>query len=178
MLTRLSMLLSAVVALTLVGCTTVREAYPGHEPSQVWAAMIASANNPGYHHDWFTVHNHVHADEADARIELHRQIRRDVIIPLGNPQRQERTLQHTIRLVEGKQGPTIEIVSRAVDVPAQAREDARLYFADVWALLGGKPMTAPDASPTGASGGADRTPKEATESSDGAPSVDVDDLRR
>lgn len=178
MLTRLSMLLSSVVALTLVGCTTVREAYPGHEPSQVWAAMIASANNPGYHHDWFTVANHVHADDSAAKIELHRELRRDLIVPLGNPQRQERTLKHTIRLVEGKQGPTIEIVSRAVDVPAQAREDAQMYFADVWALLGGKPMTAPNASPTGASGSTDRTPKEATESGDDAPPVDVDDLGR
>lgn len=176
MLTRLSMLLFALVALTSAGCTTVREAYPGHEPSQVWAAMVASANNPGYHHDWFIVSNHVHADEPNARIELHRQIRRDVIVPLGNPQRQKRTLQHTIRLVEGKQGPTIELVSRAVDVPAQAREDARLYFADVWALLGGKPMTSPNTSPTGASGDTDRTPKEATETDDGAPPVDVDDL--
>jgi hypothetical protein len=139
-----SVLLTAL-ALILGGCTSLQETYPGKTSGQVWTAMVASANNPDYYPDWHVTRNDVWVDEPGARIEIHRVLERDYIVPLGHPQHQSREWQQRVVLATGRDDqPVIEFTSRNLGVPAKAREEAMMFFADVWELLGGRPEPAPD----------------------------------
>jgi len=138
-------ILLAALALILGGCTSLQETYAGKTSGQVWTAMVASANNPDYYPDWHVTRNDVWVDESGARIEIHRVLERDYIVPLGHPQRQTREWQQRVVLAtSGDNQPVIEFTSRNLGVPAKAREEAMMFFADVWQLLGGRPDPAPD----------------------------------
>jgi len=132
--------LLAALVIGLAGCTTARESYPGQDPSQVWTAMVAAAESPDYYDEWFITEEHVWVDDEANRIEIDRILERDRVIPLRGPQHEKRELEQSIYLVEGDEGePMIEFTSRQLDVPLKARNDAQLYFDDVWEILGGRP---------------------------------------
>jgi len=131
--------LAIIAVVSMTGCTIMEESYAGRETDQVWTAMVAVANSPDYYHDWFITENHVWVDDEGARIEVQRTIERDLVRSGMNPQHQKKSWQHQILLLEDESGPLVRFTSRDWGVPIQAQEEAHLYFADVWELLGGKP---------------------------------------
>lgn len=127
--------LFAPLVVTAAGCTTYRESYTGLDSQRVWGAMVATAESPEYS-DWFIIENEVAINEADARIDVYRRIRRDVRVPMGGTQRQERTLKHQIRLFEEDGHPLIEFYGRSGGVPANEQSESFRYFDQVWAAMG------------------------------------------
>lgn len=145
----LTLLLLAPVALLAAGCTTYHESFAGVESQRVWSAMVAAAQNPEYD-DWHIVENHVWASDEQARIEVYRRIRRDVRVPLGGTQRQERTLKHQMLLLEEDGTPIVEFNGRSGGIPAHEQAESIRYFDQVWAAMGLRPgemMKKPDTQP-------------------------------
>jgi len=137
---RIAACLTLWTACGLAGCTQLAEPYPGHDRDQVWTAMVAAAETPEHYPDWIMTENNVWADDANARIEIDRTLRRDFIRPRMKPMREERRMQFSIYLLEDKFGdPEVEFTSRRLDVPIKAQDEARMYFNSVWDILGGKP---------------------------------------
>jgi len=76
----------AVVCLLLAalpllgGCRlgSVSRAYPGVSEQQLWSATVLAARQPELT-DWFVTENGVFLDEATHRIEIHRELKRDVM---------------------------------------------------------------------------------------------------
>jgi len=138
----------AVVA--IAGCKTVHtETFHGRDPGQVWTAMKAVAESPGYYDDWFVTANNVAVYEVEQRIEIHRELARDLVIPGSGPQRERRDMDQTISLVidddenEGVE-PIIKFVTAGPSIPVRDQAEAELYFTDVWDLLGGRPAQSHD----------------------------------
>lgn len=132
-----------LLAPSLLGCTRLRESFPGQAPEHVWRALVAVAESPDYDHPdptrrWFVVENDVWLDEAEARIEIYRRLRRDVHRSGSGPHREDRTWRFGVRL-EATDPPEATFVSRDWGVPMQALDEARRYFADVRGLLRGPP---------------------------------------
>ncbi len=68
------------VAPLLGGCRlgSVSRAYPGVSEQQLWSATVLAARQPELT-DWFVTENGVFVDEAAHRIEIHRELKRDVM---------------------------------------------------------------------------------------------------
>ena len=136
------------VAVALAGCKTVHtESFEGRDPGQVWTAMKAVAESPGYYDDWFVTANELAVYEDDQRIEIHRELARDNVMPGSGPQRERREMDQTISLVidddEGAEvEPIIKFVTAGPSIPVRDQSEAEMYFADVWELLGGRPPEA------------------------------------
>jgi len=64
----------------LGGCRlgSVSRAYPGVSEQQLWSATVLAARQPELT-DWFVTENGVFVDEAAHRIEIHRELKRDVM---------------------------------------------------------------------------------------------------
>jgi len=62
------------------GCRlgSVSRAYPGVTEQQLWSATVLAARQPELT-DWFVTENGVFVDEATHRIEIHRELKRDVM---------------------------------------------------------------------------------------------------
>lgn len=143
----LAMTASLVAAVSLSGCTTIVETFADEDPAHVWTALVAVAQTPDYSDDdpderWTVKENHVYVDEANARIEIYRELDRVLHRARTNPVRQERTWKFQI-LFEPEPPPRAIFTSRHLGVPMQAADEARRYFDDVWELLGGRERTAP-----------------------------------
>jgi hypothetical protein len=74
-------LVFALVALG--GCSSRTATFPGHSDPEVWQAMVTAAEEPVYE-DWFVFDNQVMVDRENARIEVYRILRRDLVRP-GSP---------------------------------------------------------------------------------------------
>jgi hypothetical protein len=140
------------VAALLGGCKTVHtESFAGRDAGQVWTAMKAVAESPGYYDDWFVTENHVAVYEEEQRIEIHRELRRDLVVPDGGPQRESRAMDQTITLVaradDDEIEPVIKFVTAGPGIPARDEVEAELFFADVWDILGGAPVRDGDEEP-------------------------------
>lgn len=142
--------LLVVLALpTLAACTNRQQAYPDVPPEQLWTAMKAAAREPTYR-DWFVLENSVAVDEADRRIEVYRELRRDVVSPSTPPLREDQSWRFTITMdaPPPPKPPEATFVSRTAGVPAHAWDEADRFFADVQALLDGAPFGARPAAPS------------------------------
>ncbi|MBM4008550.1 MAG: hypothetical protein FJ285_03055 [Planctomycetes bacterium] len=64
----------------LGGCRlgSVSRAYPGVSEQQLWSATVLAARQPELT-DWFVTENGVFVDEATHQIEIHRELKRDVM---------------------------------------------------------------------------------------------------
>jgi len=64
----------------LGGCRlgSVSRAYPGVSEQQLWSATVLAARQPELT-DWFVTENGVFVDEAAHQIEIHRELKRDVM---------------------------------------------------------------------------------------------------
>lgn len=182
----LTLALLAPLVLSATGCTTYRESYAGVDSQRVWTAMVASAQNPQYD-DWHIVENEVWASDEQARIEVYRRIRRDVRVPLGGTQRQERTLKHQMVLLEEDGAPVIQFYGRSGGVPAHEQAESFRFFDQVWAAMGLRPEDVkpqPTTQPTTQPAMPILTPEEAQDvqreldeaDGEGEPEVDIDDI--
>ena len=146
------MALLAAMAVSMTGCTTVLESFPGEDPGHVWTALVAVAQTPDYSdadpaERWMVKENHVYVDEPNARIEIYRELDRVLHRARTTPVREERTWKFQI-LFAPEDPPTATFTSRRMGVPMQAADEARRYFEDVWDLLGGAGKAEPAAAPS------------------------------
>ena len=126
-----------VSALILGGCASVKHTFADQDVEQVWKAMVTVAEQPRYD-DWAVVANDVWVDEAGRRIEIHRRLDRQLHLPGAKPQREQRTWQFEVRLLE-TDPPEAKFGSRSAAVPTDVQAEASRYFDDVLDLLSGLP---------------------------------------
>ena len=119
----------------LGGCTTMQQSYPDSTPGQVWSAMIIVARDPTYT-DWGIVDNNVWVDQENSRIEIYRNLRRDLHDPVARTRTERREWRFEVVLQEIKP-PLVAFVSRGTAVPAHAREEADRYFTELYTILSG-----------------------------------------
>lgn len=128
----------ALAALFLAGCTSRTATFPGHSDPEVWQAMVTAAEDPVYD-DWFVFENRVMADRENARIEIYRILRRDLVRPGTPPQRQEQDWRFVVHATQSEP-PTVKFTTRQAAVPAHVWREAERYFYDMRTLLkGGDP---------------------------------------
>lgn len=136
------------MGLTQSGCKTVHtESFEGREPAQVWTAMKAVAQSPGYYDNWFVTANELAVYEEDRRIEIHRELTRDMVVPGSGPQRERRDMDQTITLVvDADEGddvePVIKFTTAGPSIPVRDQSEAEMFFEEVWEILGGRPVEA------------------------------------
>ena len=164
---------SLLAAVSLPGCTTIVETFADEDPAHVWTALVAVAQTPDYSDDdpderWTVKENHVFVDEANARIEIYRELDRVIHRARTNPVRQERTWKFQI-LFEPGPPPRAIFTSRRLGVPMQAADEAERFFDDVWELLGGRERATPRA-PRPA------PPQEPSPPAEEEPPVDIEEL--
>jgi len=95
------MALLPAMAVSMTGCTTVLESFPGEDPGHVWTALVAVAQTPDYSdadpaERWMVKENHVYVDEPNARIEIYRELDRVLHRARTTPVREERTWKFQI----------------------------------------------------------------------------------
>ena len=128
----------ALAAFFLAGCTSRTASFPGHSDPEVWQAMVTAAEDPVYE-DWFVFENRVMADRENARIEIYRILRRDLVRPGTPPQRQEEDWRFVVHATQSDP-PTVKFTTRQAAVPAHVWREAERYFYDMRTLLkGGDP---------------------------------------
>lgn len=125
----------------LGGCTTVERSFPEHQPEAVWRAAVAAAESPTYYADWHIIENNVWADAENNRLEIYRRLMRDETPYGADPHRRRRNMEFTVNLLTGEEGePLVEFISRHIDVPSIARDEAEFFFEDMQDILAGAPM--------------------------------------
>lgn len=144
MISRLSLLLAALALTASAGCTVQRMSFPGHDPEQVWTAMVAVAQTPDYGHEdytkrWTVRANEVWIDPDRSRIEVYRRLERILHRPASRPLHERREWKFSIAM-EADDPPTVTFVSRSAAIPAHVWDEAQRYFDEVWQVLGGKPL--------------------------------------
>lgn len=130
------LLLVALAGLALGGCTTREAVFENENPDTVWAAMKVAANAPTYN-DWVMRRNDVAVFESERRIEVYRDLVRDVIAP-GQPHwRDQQTYKLSISLAKEKKTelPMVVFVSRDWGIPAHVWTEADRYFGDIRGVL-------------------------------------------
>ncbi len=149
---RLMVVLLAVSV--LFGCTTVHQEFAGLPSDQVWTALVAVAESPGYD-DWIVTDNDVWVDEAAHRIEIYRRLRRVIHQPAYKARRENREWRFQV-IFEPTDPPLATFTSRGLGVPSHAQHEGERYFLDVLDLLGGMPPA--DEAPSTASSDTSDTP--------------------
>lgn len=143
------------------GCTSVSQRFPDYDPDDVWRAMVAVAESPHYD-DWKVKSNDVLVEDEVKRIQVYRELRRDLRVPGQAPRQEEIAWRIEISLVT-TDPPEVEFLSRGVGVPMHARTEGTRYFADVRDILLGLPTEADRSRELIDSLGIDETPPEPTE---------------
>ncbi len=121
--------------LVLGGCTSMGETFERYPADQVWKAMVAVANSPGYD-DWKIAANDVWVDESKRRIEIYRELRRVLHRHDAPPHREERTWRFEVKL-ERTDPPEAWFTSRGFGMITEARAESRRYFTEVYDMLSG-----------------------------------------
>lgn len=124
------------VASFLAGCSQTR-AYEGHTRDEVWQAMVAAAEHPRYR-DWIVTENQVWKDEPDARVEILRELKRDVVLMGQKPYREE--AEWRLRgVLEPGDVPIIRFSTNDICIPAHFWLQADHYFDEVQTRLSAAP---------------------------------------
>lgn len=124
---------AGLLTMPLTGCMSRQMTYPHHTPNQVWTAMQAVANSPQYA-DWHVTTNEVWVDQQNSRIEVYREVRRTLYRPKAKPQNQRRTWRLQCVLLQ-QDPPTVRVVSRGMNLPGNAMDEADRYLIDVRRIL-------------------------------------------
>ena len=122
----------------LAACGTKEREFPGHTRDQVWKAMVQAAEDPRYA-DWIVIDNEVWRDDAASRIEIRRDVRRDVMVS-GSPPRREEFEWRFTALVTDATPPSVEFSTSTIVVPAHFWLQARHYLDEVERRLSGLPL--------------------------------------
>ena len=126
--------LPGLVLCASVGCASNVRSYPGHEPIEVWTAMVGVAESPDYEGEWFVIENEVAADEAAARIDIGRTIRRTLYRPGAEPLPEQREWHFTVALLGGPDN-RVEFTSHGWALPSREQDEMTRFFDDLAALL-------------------------------------------
>ena len=136
----LQFLILSIVFLPVLGaCGTKEREFPGHSRDQVWKAMVQAAEDPRYS-DWIVVDNEVWRDDSASRIEIRRDLRRDLMIA-GSPPRREECEWKFSALVTDETPPIVEFSTSSIVIPAHFWLQARHYLDEVERRLSGMPHT-------------------------------------
>jgi hypothetical protein len=123
----------AVAAVPLLsGCAQTRT-YEGYSRDEVWQAMVSAAKHPRYR-DWVVMDNQISTDEPDARVEIWRELKRDVVLPGQKPYREEAEWRMTSALEDGP-APIVRFSTSDLCVPAHFWLQADHYFDEVQSRL-------------------------------------------
>ena len=123
------LLLFIVLPTFLTACGTKDREFPGHTRDQVWKAMVQAADDPRYA-DWVVLENKVWRDDAQSRIEILRDLVRDVMVPGQDPKREEAEWRFSAELVNSNP-PSVEFSTSTITVPAHFWLQARHYLDEV-----------------------------------------------
>ena len=132
------LLLFIVLPTFLTACGTKDREFPGHTRDQVWKAMVQAADDPRYA-DWVVLENKVWRDDAQSRIEILRDLVRDVMVPGQDPKREEAEWRFSAELVNSNP-PSVEFSTSTITVPAHFWLQARHYLDEVDRRLAGMPI--------------------------------------
>ena len=122
----------------LVACGTKEREFPGHTRDQVWKAMVQAADDPRYA-DWVVLDNKVWRDDEQSRLEILRDLVRDVVVPGSEPRREETEWKFSAQLTE-TDPPAVEFSTSTITVPAHFWLQARHYLDEVDRRLAGMPL--------------------------------------
>ena len=132
------MTLAAILLMTLGGCQTHRQSFAGHQPDEVWAAVVAVAEGPDYTGDWHVTHNLVTADRQSGIVDVNRDLRRSIREADGRWREESQSWQFRYELLPGNP-PVVTAVNRNPAIPMHALVEANRFFDDVRAVLAGVP---------------------------------------
>lgn len=134
----------------LAGCSHSQEMDFGDRPRQrVWDAMVQASREPRYT-NWIVVQNQVHVDQKAERVDVYRDLKRDVVVPGLAPRREEAVWRFAATLLPGEPA-RVEFSSPDWAVPAHFWEQADHYFAQVrMRLTEMGPVTPPPGDPMAA----------------------------
>lgn len=139
---RVPLLIGAVVSMLLGGCAgKLRRDYPGANPDNVWKAMQGAAEHPVYT-DWNVTENGVWADKEGLRIEIFRELKREVREPGLKPRREEQDWALSLRLVQRGSGPAVEVESRTIESAGRFRVATDHIFNEIELRLAQFPSSA------------------------------------
>ena len=122
----------------LAACGTKERAFPGHTRDQVWKAMVQAAEDPRYA-DWIVVDNEVWRDDAASRIEIRRDVRRDLMVAGSPPRREEFEWRFSASVTDATP-PSVEFSTSTIVIPAHFWLQARHYLDEVERRLSGMPL--------------------------------------
>ena len=134
-------LVAAGSAVLAAGCQHDSRTYDGHTRDEVWTAMVSAAREPRYR-DWIVVDNQVWVDEPGARVEILRELKRDVVLPAQKPFREE--CEWRLRgTIEPGDPPTLVLTTHDLCIPAHFWLQADHFFDQVQHRLATAPPPAP-----------------------------------
>jgi len=137
--------LLGLAATIAAGCSQTRT-YEGHSRDEVWQAMVMAASQPRYR-DWIVMENQVWTDEPGARVEIWRELKRDVVLPGQKPYREEAEWRLRSTLESGDV-PVVRLSTSDPCIPAHFWLQADHFFEEVqWRLSNGVPLYAPAVVP-------------------------------
>ena len=122
----------------LTACGTKDREFPGHSRDQVWKAMVQAADDPRYS-DWIVVENQVWRDDLHSRLEILRNVRRDVMVSGQAPRREENEWRFSAELTD-TDPPAVEFSTSTITVPAHFWLQAHHYLDEVDRRLNGMPL--------------------------------------
>ena len=122
----------------LAACGTKERVFPGHTRDQVWKAMVQAAEDPRYA-DWIVVDNEVWRDDAASRIEIRRDVRRDLMVAGSPPRREEFEWRFSASVTDATP-PSVEFSTSTIVIPAHFWLQARHYLDEVERRLSGMPL--------------------------------------
>ncbi len=122
----------------LAACGTKEREFPGHTRDQVWKAMVQAAEDPRYA-DWIVVDNKVWRDDAEGRIEIYRDIRREIPNPGSAPRREEIEWKFSAEVTE-TDPPGVAFSTSTIAVPAHFWLQASHFLDEVERRLNGMPL--------------------------------------
>lgn len=119
----------------------MERSYEGHTRAEVWEAMVQAAQYPRYR-DWVVQENNVWADESGERVEILRELKRDVVLPGQKPYREQAEWRLRAVLEPGFP-PTVRMTTQDICVPAHFWLQADHYFDEIQSRLAQAPPVVP-----------------------------------
>jgi hypothetical protein len=127
------------LGMLLGGCTSVQQAFPGHDSATVWTALVAVAQSPDYddmekNQMWEVRDNGVWPDAEGNRIEIYRRLHRTFYESAGRYHEETRQYLIVVTFNPGST-PSATFKVKKGALPAWSRNAGVRYFADVMGLL-------------------------------------------
>ncbi len=142
-------LLTLALLAWCIGCSSASRDYPGVSPDALWQATVGAARNPKYS-DWFVAENGVFLDEAEGRVEVYRELKRDYGPPGGALRRENQTWTFSIRVEADDRIPRVLLDTRTKIRTQDFWKQADHFFSEIDARLSQLPsdeLTVPGVHP-------------------------------